>query len=109
MCHPVRQVQTALARLRVGHAGVKAHLHRFNLADTSLCICGVNDTIEHFLLQCRRYRRERGELEQQLQKICVPLTLRNLLGGGDFSDHIQYKIINATAQYLVETKRITNL
>ena len=38
-----------MARLRVGHAGVNSHLHRFGVMDTQACICGDPETIEHFL------------------------------------------------------------
>jgi ribonuclease HI len=47
-----RAIETALARLRTGHAGIRAHLARFKLVDSPLCPCGLSKTIQHFLLLC---------------------------------------------------------
>lgn len=79
-----RRVSVVLARFRMGHVGVRSYLYRFGMADTSTCLtCGVDDTIEHFLLSCTRYRHERLQLVAALQTLGVSrVTVRILLGGG---------------------------
>ena len=53
--HKERTVETVLAKLRIGHVGVRKHLSRFELYHTERCECGEVDSVEHFLLQCPRY------------------------------------------------------
>ena len=40
-----RATETALARLRTGHAGIAQHLFRFQLTQSPLCACGEVETI----------------------------------------------------------------
>ena len=53
--HSDRRVETAMARLRMGHVGINQHLYRFNMSDTDLCDCGSTETITHFLFQCPKF------------------------------------------------------
>ena len=39
--HPSRAIETAVARLHTGHAGVRSHLACFGLAPNPLCPCGT--------------------------------------------------------------------
>ena len=58
-----RNVVATLIRLRTGHCGLKQYLHRFKKADTPHCECRQGkETVEHYLLECRKYTREREEL-----------------------------------------------
>ena len=106
-----RRVSIVLARLRMGHAGVRYYLHRFGMADSPACVtCGVDDTIEHFLLTCARYRRERLVLAAALRPLGVlDMTVRVLLGGGNYPHRVQTKIIRATAEYLTSTGTLSHL
>jgi hypothetical protein len=48
-----RLAETALARPRMGHAGVKAHYARFRMTDNPMCNCVQHqETIDHMLLHC---------------------------------------------------------
>ena len=47
--HKSRIIETALAKLRIGHAGVNSHLIKINKSDTNMCNCGAIETIDHFL------------------------------------------------------------
>ena len=38
--HKNRLVESALARLRIGHVGLNQHLFRFKLSPTEHCLCG---------------------------------------------------------------------
>ncbi|XP_018021587.1 uncharacterized protein LOC108677809, partial [Hyalella azteca] len=56
-----RSLQCAVARLRLGHAGVGAHRARFGMAATGVCPeCQVDDTIAHFILHCARFSGPRA-------------------------------------------------
>ena len=107
--HKERPVETALAKLRIGHVGVRKHLCRFKLFDTERCDCGEVDSVEHFLLQCPKYVVSRTEIFLQLQQMNVPMTLRNILGGGNYPPQTQKSILKETIKYLKDTERIWEL
>ena len=75
----IRIIETALARLRVGHAGVNSHLHRFGMKDTQACVSGDTEMIEHFVLNCNAYAHNRTILENKLTRIGVNINLKNVL------------------------------
>jgi hypothetical protein len=50
-----RTVETPLAWLHTGHAGVSTHLACFKLCDSPLCSCGSPEKIEHLLLHCPQH------------------------------------------------------
>jgi ribonuclease HI len=106
-----RRAAVVLTRLRLGHAGVRSYLHRFGMADTPMCLhCGVEDTVEHFLLACTQYRLERRVLINSIQALGVlHPSVRILLGGGNFCRNVQHAIIRATVIYLTQTNRLASL
>lgn len=109
-CHS-RRVAVVLARLRLGHVGVRSYLSRFRMADTPTCLtCGVDDTVDHFLLSCRLFSRERRELTSSLRALGIlQVSVRIMLGGGPYPRKIQHNVIKATVQYLRSTGRLTTL
>lgn len=109
-CH-TRRVAVVLARLRLGHVGVRSYLFRFNMADTPTCLtCGVSDTVEHFLLSCRNFSLGRRELTASLCNLGIPqVSVRIMLGGGPYPRTTQHAIIKATIQYLKSTDRLSML
>ena len=80
-----------------------------NLAQSPLCQCGQLETVEHFLLKCPNYNIERQIMKKNLNKLGVTMNVRNILGGGLFSDNKQFKIITATANYLTGTQKINEI
>ena len=55
-----RAQQTIIFRLRTGHCGLRAHLKRTGISDTSLCECGQDDqTPDHVLQSCPKYAERR--------------------------------------------------
>lgn len=44
-----------------GHGGFRHYLHRFNLADTSYCVCDDQtvETVVHILTECPRFGYDR--------------------------------------------------
>jgi len=61
------QVST-IARLRTGHCALNQYLHRFHIAETPLCKCGSGsiENVNHFLLHCGLYDRERARLTEKV-------------------------------------------
>ena len=80
-CHS-RRISVVLTRLRLGHVGVRSYLRRFGMADTPMCLhCGVEETVEHFLLICALYNRERQVMASSMNALGIPLmSVRVLLG-----------------------------
>jgi hypothetical protein len=105
-CHKMRVVETAMAKLRLGHVGLNQHLYRFNMSDTQMCQCGQIESINHFLFQCPKHIKERNELKQQLQKLKVTFNLKNILGGGDYPADVQHEIVTIMAEYLMNTNKM---
>jgi ribonuclease HI len=98
--HPSRVIETAVARLRTGHAGVRSHLARFGLAPDPLCSCGMIETIDHLLLECANHAVARANLFDVLTQLKVTPNLKNLLGGGTFPLPVQLRIVEALASFL---------
>lgn len=59
-----------------GHGGIKQYLHRFKLADSPLCVCGLGEpeTIVHVLLECPRFARERLDIEFKIGRPLVQMS-----------------------------------
>ena len=86
-----------LARLRTGHCSLNQYLHRFNHSDTPYCDCDNKtiETVQHYLLQCPRYDRQRASL---VKKAGVGgMWVEKLLG--------YPKLVNHTLEYVKSTKR----
>ena len=65
--HQSRVFETVAAKLRMGHVMLNSYAFRYQLRDSPLCICDVVETVEHFLLHCRIYNRQRNNMMQQLR------------------------------------------
>lgn len=109
--HKNRAIETALARMRIGHVGVAQHLHRFQLADTPLCGCGAMENVKHFLLECPLTERLRISLRNTIGslRIAQPVSLKLLLGGEHLPEATQFKIRDAVAKYILATGRLHSL
>ncbi|KAI4526963.1 hypothetical protein K523DRAFT_242524, partial [Schizophyllum commune Tattone D] len=63
--------------LRVHHIGLNAYLHRIGAVNSALCArCIARETVEHYLLRCQRYVKERRALREAVRR---PLSLQCLL------------------------------
>jgi hypothetical protein len=92
---PNRNATATLVRLRTGHCGLNRYLHRFKLARTPYCSCGyAKETVEHYLLECRLYYKQRKELRKKIGP--GRMTIDKLLGISRFIKH--------TLEYVAETK-----
>ena len=105
-----RRIETAMARLRMGHVRLQKHLYRFNLVENELCQCGEDEeSVEHYLLQCNKYCDNRIEMLCALIYLDVEPTLQNLLGGGNFVLETQNKITQLVSKYLEDTGKLRTL
>jgi len=88
-----------LASLRTGHCSLNQYLHRFHIEESPLCECGdgVIENVEHYLLICTRYEREREKLRKQVG--LGGMWIEKLLGDPDFIHH--------TLEYVKNTKRMS--
>ena len=78
-----RPLQCAVARLRLGHAGVGAHLARFGMAAVGVCpSCQEEDTIAHFILECARFSGPREIFINSVNALGLTWGLQTALGGG---------------------------
>jgi ribonuclease HI len=105
----IRVVETAMARLRLGHVGLNQHLHRFQMRDSNLCSCGDVESIVHFLLECPNHQGARNDLKRQLQSININFTVKNILGGGSYPSNVQKIILEHVANYLLSTDKLWDL
>ena len=106
-----RRTETALAKLRLGHVGLKKHLYRFNQAESPLCLsCNSEETIEHFFINCVNHVSARRKMIRNLraQNIVNP-SIADLLGGENFKEDDQHKIGAIVSTYLSETRKLYEL
>ena len=81
-----RRSCSILTQLRTGHIGLNKFLHRIGAVDPPLCArCQVPETVDHFLLSCRRFIPQRVILRKRLFKARSYLTINALLS--DFSNN----------------------
>ena len=77
-----------LARLRTGHCSLNQYLYRIGVEESPRCAQCTNGGIEdvqHFLLQCSKYDRERAEL---IKNVGIGgMEVEKLLGDPDFITH----------------------
>ena len=106
-----RKIEVAMARLRIGHSRLRAHLHRLKMIDEPNCIhCQVPETIKHFLLYCHRPNSARCVLRQNLLVLGITnVTVSILLGGGNFDKGIKEKISNILIKFLLNTGKYKDI
>lgn len=106
-----RRVACSITRLRIGHAGVNNHSHRFNLSDTPLCQnCQELETIDHFILRCPVFQQQREVLKDLHSQFSNEFTLANyVLCFGHFVVSTLTKQLEALAVFLKETRCVSLL
>ena len=55
--------------MRTGHCGLNHYLHHFGKRNSPYCECGVGkETVEHYLLECRRFKQQRRKMIKDIGK-----------------------------------------
>ena len=108
-----RRAQVIINRLRMGHIGVKAYLHRFKMAEEDLCQnsdCHADElpeTIEHFMLICPAYQQQRETMTNKLRNMNITvISLKMLLLGEDLPLSKQEKVLGIVLEYWFSTNRV---
>ena len=70
-CGGNRAEQVIISRLRIGHSRLNNTLSIIGKHPTGRCSCGERETVEHVMVECHGYDREREELYIGLQKARV--------------------------------------
>ena len=106
-----RRMEIVFHRLRIGHVGLKQYMYRFNMSTEEECSeCKTVESVEHYLLKCKKYNREREILKRELDKEGVTDTnIKILLGGGNYNRRKNLKILDITKKYVKATNRIDEL
>ena len=92
-----RSTTAKLAQLRTGHCRLNSYLYRFNIVESAECQCGEGkETVEHFLLVCKRYTEERKILRRRVNS--DGMKVRYLLG--------DKKAIKHTMEFINSTRRL---
>ena len=109
-----RKHVTWAARLRTGHCLLNARLHRIGIAPDPMCECGEGkETVEHYLLMCGKYDRERYILRRKAG--IEGMRMGKLLGDPELIKHTiefmedtgRFKILKGTQDAnLMEDKRL---
>ena len=106
--YKLRYIETAVARLRIGHSELNANMYRFNQAENPNCNrCQVPETVEHFLMSCRRFTRERQNLFTALRiKGIHNISMTTILGGDQLTPSQQAWIASALELFLRQSGRM---
>lgn len=98
-----RKIESLIARLRIGHCGLNAHLYRFGQHLTPLCTCGVPETVAHFLVDCPEHHQHRQSLVQFLRQNNLQYDMKTVLGGADCSNLLQKQIVGMLAKFIIDS------
>src|ERR1700731_4791395 len=89
-----RNSTAKIEQLRTGHCGLNHYLHRFGINNTSYYQCEYEkETVEHYLLECRKFREQRMKLRKEIGTAKMRVT--RLLGDTKLIKHTM-EYINAT-------------
>ena len=91
-----RKEEVIIHQMRLGKCKLNNYQHIINKHEDGLCTyCKISETIEHFLLHCKKYERERRIMRRQMKN--DSLNLEKLLGNS--SD------LRIILNYIKSTKR----
>ena len=76
-----RRDDVVLTRLRLGHCGLASNLNVVGKHPDGLCECGSPETVQHVILACSKYTRERQQLFEELSDLGLSsFSLQTILG-----------------------------
>ena len=105
-----------LTRLRVGLSHLREHKFRHNFQDTinPLCSCSLEiESTSHFFLRCQNFITPRTNLMNELRKLDsnilnldeISLTKLLLYGDSKYENNVNKKILLASINFILSTKR----
>ena len=85
-----------------------AHLFIRNLVESPNCICGITETVSHFLLDCARHTTLRQQLFFSLLDIPETISLNILIFGSvNLSDEESKAVFKSVQTFIIKSKRFT--
>ena len=79
-----------------------------NLAESPNCICGITETVSHFLLDCPRHTTLRQQLLFSLLDIPETISLNLLIFGSVNLSEEENKVVFKSVQtFIIKSKRFT--
>ncbi|MPC62280.1 hypothetical protein E2C01_056363 [Portunus trituberculatus] len=108
------QVTAAIARLRLGHTTLSAHLHLLHWSRDPFCPwCRItSETIEHFLLHCPRFHTHHTAPRSRLSALAITtFNLPTLLAASGIHVHPsrQSAVLRLTCAFLRKTGQLPHL
>jgi hypothetical protein len=105
-----RRLSAVRARLRFDRASLNASLaQRSVLANANCPTCGQIDTVEHCLLECPRFLRQRNDLDMELQPIGEDVTLATILASDLLPKHVWSDVQLSSGRFLLAIDTIRKL
>jgi hypothetical protein len=96
------------ARLRMNCSALNAHLFIRNLVESPNCICGITETVSHFLLDCPRHTTLRQQLFFSLLDIPETISLNLLIFGSvNLNDEENKAVFKSVQTFIIKSKRFT--
>ena len=103
-----RRSETVMARMRIGHAGLRAYLFRFGLHTSPYCECGEAENVQHVLIDCPVWSSQRREIfATEIRN--GQLNMRTLLGGGGRGDSDKRTTLRKVTQFLTRIDKIETI
>lgn len=106
---PTRKLEITLTRIRCRIPTLNFYTHRAGLAASPLCIqCGEPETIDHFLLACRRFSSVRKRvLEDPLNKLGLSMNAPVLLSfGASTLGYSHQNVCTAMQNFIINSNRL---
>ena len=97
-----------ICRLITGKVRLNKYLYSIKQVYSPICPCGEEEeSIEHFLLECKLYSNARHEMINKLSTIHFEdIDLRLLLAASSFKDQsIRIAVLKNTCQFVIKTNR----
>jgi hypothetical protein len=89
-------------------SALHAHLFIRNLVESPNCICGITETVSHFLLDCPRHTTIRQQLFFSLLDIPVTISLNLLIFGSvNLNDEENKAVFKSVQTFIIKSKRLT--
>lgn len=97
-----RRDEDIISRVRFGHTGLNSTLKKMGKHDTGTCdFCGQEESFEHVVLECNKYKRERERLQFELQENSVHLRVWDIFqrDAGDVVYRAVFGFLRLTGVY----------
>lgn len=113
LLHDERSTLCLRARLRFSRSHLRSHQYRFGLVDSPVCQeckLGVDETVEHVVLECPKYDGPRRRLSEALSALDLRLSVQIVLGG--FEERLKTittKIYTDTGTFLLSVSELRPL